>query len=156
MRKYLPVILVIVVLASAGAFILFNNNGKTSSKTSNGQSRGSASTTNQNPSQSSTTTSTQPANTTQTPTAAGTTTVVSISDFAFNPNQITIRKGSKVTWVNKDSMPHTVTSDAGSTTLASGTLQSGDSFSFTFNEAGAYNYHCTIHISMKGSVVVTD
>lgn len=80
---------------------------------------------------------------------------ISIKNFSFNPSTLTVKAGTKVTWVNNDSVPHTITSDTGSL-LNSPTLPSGQSFSFAFNSPGTANYHCNIHPNMKGAVVVTD
>lgn len=80
---------------------------------------------------------------------------VNISNFAFNPPTLIVKKGTKVTWVNNDSAPHTVTSDSGSL-LNSPTLALGQSFSFTFSNLGTFNYYCAIHPMMKGSVIVTN
>ncbi len=88
-----------------------------------------------------------------TPTPAPSSVTVSIKNFSFNPSTLTIKTGTKVTWVNNDSVPHTVTSDSGSL-LNSPTLSPGQSFSFTFISSGTINYHCNIHLMMKGSVVV--
>jgi plastocyanin len=78
---------------------------------------------------------------------------VEISGFAFNPGTLTINVGEQVTWTNKDSASHTVTSDSGSE-LASSTFGNGKTYSYTFNTAGTYNYHCSIHTSMKGTIIV--
>src|SRR3989442_756413 len=64
-------------------------------------------------------------------------------------------KGRKtVTWVNKDTVTHTVTSD-GSSLFDSGFMPTGATFQFTFTMAGTYPYYCTVHPFMKGTVVVT-
>lgn len=76
---------------------------------------------------------------------------IDIMDFAFNPDAITVSKGTTVTWTNKDSAPHTVTGTA----FTSETLSQGQSYSYTFNEAGTFEYHCNIHPSMLGKVIVT-
>ena len=76
---------------------------------------------------------------------------VSIKDFKFNPAAITITKGTKVTWVNEDSAPHTATSEG---SFDSGTLSKDQSFSDIFAEAGTFDYKCSIHPSMKGKVIV--
>ncbi|MFE0186784.1 cupredoxin family copper-binding protein [Streptomyces sp. NPDC059008] len=78
---------------------------------------------------------------------------VMIADFAFSPATLTVDKGTTVTWTNEDSAPHTVTSD-GSGPLNSPTLDTGGSYTFTFNSAGTYNYYCDIHPSMQGTVIV--
>lgn len=97
--------------------------------------------------ESSTTTSISSPTTTQ---AAGMT--VQISGFSFNPGTITVSKGTTVTWVNDDSATHTLVSDSG--VFSSGSLGKGDTFSRTFTEAGTFAYHCGVHPSMKGKVVV--
>jgi amicyanin len=83
------------------------------------------------------------------PTAAS----VSISGFAFGPATLTVKKGATVTWTNRDTAPHTVTSDSGSV-LGSDTLKTGQSYSATFTEAGTFSYHCAFHPMMKATIVV--
>jgi len=78
---------------------------------------------------------------------------VNIQNFAFIPSDITIKVGDTVTWNNIDSTPHTVTSDSG-TELNSQTIMIGNSYSHTFSTAGNYSYHCSIHKTMKGEVIV--
>ena len=80
---------------------------------------------------------------------------VTIADSAFSPSKIEVQTGTTVTWTNDDAVPHTVTStrsdDVDSATSGlfdSGTLQTGESFSYTFTKAGDYPYECTIHASM--------
>ncbi len=85
---------------------------------------------------------------------------VTIQGFAFNPASVTVPKGTTVTWTNQDSAPHTIVNDATSTIVlgklfSSNSLGMGQTFSFTFNDAGTYAYHCGIHPSMKGTVTVT-
>ena len=59
-----------------------------------------------------------------------------------------------MTWVNDDQAPHTATANDGA--FDSGTLQPGQSFSFTFTQPGTtYAYYCAIHPSMTGTVTVT-
>lgn len=79
---------------------------------------------------------------------------VSIANMAFSPSTITVKKGTAVTWTNNDSTTHNVT--AGNNGFSSGSLAPGKTFSFTFDKAGSFSYTCTIHPSMKGTVVVTD
>jgi len=76
---------------------------------------------------------------------------VEIKNFAFNPSEISIDKGTSVTWTNKDSVTHDITIDSG---LFDHDLNPGESFSFIFNEPGTYDYHCDIHPSMKGKIIV--
>ena len=76
----------------------------------------------------------------------------------FNPKDKTITVGTNITWINKDSYNHTVTSGTPGNPdgrFSSGTLGSGASYSHTFNTAGTFNYYCTIHQSMMtGSITV--
>jgi plastocyanin len=78
---------------------------------------------------------------------------VSIQDFFFDPDQMTVAPGTTVTWVNEAQTPHTTTADDG--TWDSGTLEQGDDFSFTFDEPGTYTYHCSIHPDMTASIKVS-
>jgi LPXTG-motif cell wall-anchored protein len=82
---------------------------------------------------------------------------VSIQDFFFDPDQLSVAPGTTVTWVNEGEAPHTVTSTDGKE-LDSGTLQPGDTYSFTFKDDDAgetYAYQCTIHPQMTASVTVS-
>jgi plastocyanin len=78
---------------------------------------------------------------------------ITITGMSF-PAYTTVKTGTTVTWVNKDAMAHTVTSDDG-TSFDSGSLNPGDSFSFVANTAGSFPYHCNFHANMKGTLVVT-
>lgn len=86
--------------------------------------------------------------------ATATSTVVAIENFAFSPAAITVKVGTKVTWTNKDSAPHTVTTDNG-VGPNSGNLAPGDTYSFTFDTAGTFAYHCSLHNSMTATIIVT-
>ncbi len=77
---------------------------------------------------------------------------VIIRNFAFNPPTLTVKAGTMVNWTNEDSEPHTVTSNTG--VFDSGTLSRGERFQYTFNQAGTYDYICTIHPYMNGRVIV--
>src|SRR5687768_13729114 len=77
---------------------------------------------------------------------------VDIADFTFGPNSVTITAGGTVTWTNNDSAPHTATGDGGS--FDTGTIDSGQSASITFDTPGTYSYICSIHPNMTGTVVV--
>lgn len=78
---------------------------------------------------------------------------VTIVDFAFQPATVTITAGEIVTWTNRGTVDHTVTSDDG-TTMVSGPLTPGSSFANLFGVPGTYRYHCAIHSQMHGAVVV--
>ena len=77
-----------------------------------------------------------------------------IQSFAFSPKRLQSRLGTEVKWTNEDAPGHTVLSDDG-TTIKSPTLNKGESFSMVFNTPGTYTYYCSIHPSMKGTIVVT-
>ena len=87
------------------------------------------------------------------PAAVPATISASIADFAFSPNQLTVKAGTKVMWTNSDAATHTVTSDDG--VFESGSLSSGKTFSFTFSAPGSFSYHCGPHPSMRATVTVT-
>ncbi|HEX6291134.1 MAG TPA: cupredoxin family copper-binding protein [Herpetosiphonaceae bacterium] len=75
---------------------------------------------------------------------------VDIVDFAYQPDSGVSSVGASVTWTNRGSFAHTVTFDSGA--ADSGTLTSGQSFTFKFPSAGRYSYHCAIHPAMTGYV----
>lgn len=79
---------------------------------------------------------------------------VEIINFAFRPASIRVKKGTKVTWVQRDSAPHTVTSTNPAGLFDSGTLSQNGRFEFTFDNLGAVEYYCAIHPNMKGKVTV--
>ncbi len=75
-----------------------------------------------------------------------------IVDLDFEPPRLTVAPGTVVTWTNRGQLPHTVTAVDGS--YDSGFLQAGDIFSMEFTEPGTYEYLCTLHPTMVGTVVV--
>ncbi len=77
---------------------------------------------------------------------------VSISNFAFSPAKLTVTTGTSVTWTNNDNVAHTVTSSTGA--FDSGSIAPGASFSHVFNATGTYDYNCSVHTYMKGTVTV--
>lgn len=74
-----------------------------------------------------------------------------IKDFKFVPAEIVVSKGTTITWRNQDSAPHTATS-AGN--FDSGRLGTGDEWNYKFENAGTFEYICTLHPYMKGKVIV--
>jgi plastocyanin len=78
---------------------------------------------------------------------------VRIADFAFTPDSRSAKVGDSVKWTNEDGATHTVTADDGA--FDSGNLAAGKAFSFTFDKAGTFAYHCNIHQSMTGTVTVS-
>jgi len=77
----------------------------------------------------------------------------SIADFAFDPMTLSVTKGTTVTWTNSDGAGHTVTADDGSFNGA--TAGGGGTFSHLFTTTGTFAYHCAIHPSMTGTVIVS-
>jgi len=78
---------------------------------------------------------------------------VSIENFAFGPDDISISVGDTITWTNDEAgVGHTTASDDG--IWASDLLNPGDTFEQTFNEAGTFTYFCSIHPSMTATITV--
>jgi plastocyanin len=78
---------------------------------------------------------------------------VKIVDFAFKPGTITIAKGTRVRWTNRGNSNHTTTSNRG--VWDSGVLAPGATFSRVFKRVGTFRYHCSIHSTMHGKIIVT-
>lgn len=83
---------------------------------------------------------------------------VSIVDFAFSPKKMVVKKGTTVTWTNKDSARHDINPDEdyGDAFKPSELLAKGDKYSFTFDTVGTYAYHCSPHPYMKATIEVTE
>jgi amicyanin len=80
---------------------------------------------------------------------------VAIVDFGYAPATITVPPGTKVTWTNTGEQPHTVTAlSTDPASFDSGVLNHGQTFSFTFEKPGTYDYVCTLHPFMTGKVIV--
>ena len=77
---------------------------------------------------------------------------VMIDNFTFNPPRLTVKAGTTVTWNNEDDIPHTVAASAKA--FKSKALDTGDKFSFTFATPGQYEYFCSLHPHMTGTIVV--
>jgi len=77
---------------------------------------------------------------------------VEIDNFAFSPARITVKAGTTVAWLNADDTPHRVASS--SKLFKSKVLDTDGSFSFTFTTPGMYEYFCSLHPYMTGTVVV--
>jgi len=78
---------------------------------------------------------------------------VTIRNFTFQPSSLTIKRGTTVTWVNEDSVAHTVTSDD-SRFPSSGNLNKAETYQFQFNSPGSFDYHCSPHPFMKAKINV--
>jgi len=122
----------LVVLVGLGYLVFHNSNKNTPSNTS---------TTSNSTSQSS---SNEP--------ASGT---INIRNMMFTPSQIAIKKGGTVTWTNNDTTTHTVIDDLQNVGGPhSGNIEPGATYSFKFESTGSFQYHCSIHPSMRGTIVV--
>ena len=137
MKTVIAVIVVLVVLGGGYALIKNNDNNSKSNSSSTMNMSSSSNSSNE----SSKTVATN---------------LVKISDFAFSPADITVKKGTTVTWTNEDNVVHTVTETDGRTGPQSDDLQKGDTYTFTFNDMGTFKYHCSHHSSMTGTVTVTE
>ncbi len=93
---------------------------------------------------------TQPASQQKAPQAQQKTIDVAIQDFSFKSSTVTINSGDSIRWTNKDSASHTATGQGFDT----GTLSNGQSKTIVFNEPGAYQYTCSFHPGMRGTIVV--
>jgi plastocyanin len=78
---------------------------------------------------------------------------VSISNFSFQPGLLAVKAGAKVTWTNRDTTPHTITSTDKRFVSSSG-LDTNDQYSYVFDKPGTYDYFCSLHPMMVGKVTV--
>jgi plastocyanin len=78
---------------------------------------------------------------------------IEIKDFAFNPQNITVKSGEKITWINRDEEPHTVVS-VGKKFQRSPGLDTDQEFSIIAGAPGTYEYFCSVHPKMTGTIVV--
>lgn len=85
--------------------------------------------------------------------AAGTA-QVTIDNFTFSPAELTVAAGTRVTWTNRDDIPHTVVDRDNPRTMKSPPLDTDDSFTFAFERPGTFHYFCSLHPHMQGAVVV--
>ena len=79
-------------------------------------------------------------------------TEVRVDNFTFTPETLTVPVNITVTWVNKDDVPHVITSNDG--LFNSKALDTDDSYSYIFTKAGTYSYYCSVHPKMVGKIVV--
>jgi len=77
---------------------------------------------------------------------------VKIDNFTFAPQSVTVKAGTTVTWLNEDDIPHTVA--ATGKAFKSKVLDTDDKYTFTFTAAGTYEYFCSLHPHMTGTIVV--
>jgi plastocyanin len=81
------------------------------------------------------------------------TATVTIDNFSFSPETLTIKPGTTVTFVNHDDIPHSIV--AVDKAFRSRALDTDDSYEFTFTTAGDFDYFCGLHPHMKAKIVVT-
>jgi len=137
MRKWIIAVVAIVIVA-VGGYLLLHGNDNSNTQTSLG-------------------TTANPDNSTPNKTSSSTNTnSVTIADFAFSPNDITVKKGMTVTWTNKDTTAHTITESDGQTGPESGQVAPGATYSFTYASTGTFKYRCSIHPMMTGQVTVVE
>jgi plastocyanin len=79
---------------------------------------------------------------------------VVIDNFTFQPPRLTVKSGTKVTWVNRDDVPHTATSTAKPKRFDSGTLDTDQRFTHVFDKPGTYKYFCAVHPHMTATIIV--
>lgn len=146
-RRLVAALAIIILLAIAGgAYVIAKNQPATSNQTTSGTN----SMSNNMPTNSTGNSSNSGS---ETPSASD---KVSIKNFAFSPANITITKGTTVTWTNNDTTVHTIVETDGKNGPNSNSVNPGDSYTFTFSQAGTYKYHCSIHPEMTGTVTVTE
>jgi plastocyanin len=136
-RSSLIAIIIVIIFIAAGALALTHKSNTNNPSMNTSQSSANNNSTNSN-------SSNQP--------ATGT---IDIKNMMFTPSQITVAKGGTVTWTNNDNTTHTVVDDLSNVGGPhSGDIAPGSSYSFTFTKTGSFQYHCTIHPSMRGTIVV--
>jgi plastocyanin len=79
---------------------------------------------------------------------------VTIDNFAFQPAELTVSVGTRVTWVNRDDVPHTATDTARQRRFDSGTLDTDGRYTHVFSQPGTYEYFCAVHPHMTGRIIV--
>jgi amicyanin len=79
---------------------------------------------------------------------------VHIDNFTFTPQEITVTRGTTLTWVNDDDIPHAIA--ATGQAFRSKAMDTEQKFSFTFTEPGTYDYFCSLHPHMQGKVIVKE
>jgi plastocyanin len=88
------------------------------------------------------------------PAARAATHEVTMSNYAFGPTQLTVHVGDAVTWTNRDTAPHDVTTTTAPVAIHSPTLTTGKSWTYVFAAPGTYRYICSIHPDMLAAVTV--
>lgn len=149
--KVLIGIVAVAVVLGVGGFIVMNKDDSESSQSTN------------SPSQSQQTENMPDMNTSSTEqstadgSAAKETSNIVMSNLAFSPSKITVKKGTTVTWTNNDDVQHDINPDEPTQEFKKSALfGKGGTYSVKFDTAGTYSYHCTPHPFMKGTIEVTE
>ena len=79
---------------------------------------------------------------------------ITIENFKFLPETLTVAPGTAVTWTSKDEEPHNIVNIDQPRRFRSQAIEEGDKFTFVVNEPGTYKYLCAVHPHMEGTVVV--
>ena len=77
---------------------------------------------------------------------------VKIDNFTFAPTKLVVRKGTQITWINRDDIPHTVVEN--NRLFKSHVLDTGEKFTFTPTQTGTFTYYCSIHPKMTAQIIV--
>src|SRR5260370_41707437 len=79
---------------------------------------------------------------------------ITIDNFSFDPPELTVPVGTRVTWVNHDDVPHTATHTTKPRAFDSGTLDTDQKYSFEFKTAGVSEDFCSVHPKIVGRITV--
>ena len=78
--------------------------------------------------------------------------VIVMEGVQYMPAALTVRRGDRITWMNKDLFPHTATAPSGA--FDSKSIAAGASWSFVASKAGTFEYSCAFHPTMKATLTV--
>jgi plastocyanin len=145
MKTIISIIVVLLLAGGVAGFVIANNKDAKPSGNNTSQT------------DTSNDTETTGSDTTQPTEQAVRANSVEISGSAYSPAKITVKKGTTVTWTNRDSLQHDISPDNPSDEFKqSELLNRGETYSVTFNTVGTFTYHCTPHPFMMGSVEVVE
>ena len=132
-KGLLALIIIIIIIIVAGVYLYYaqssNRNVQTGINNSTNQSMGNNS-----------------SNVTSNPN------MISIQNTTFSPNNLTVRSGTNVQWINNDNKQHQIVSDSGA--FQSPILNPGDSYNFYFAKSGIYGYHDALNSTITGTITV--
>lgn len=80
--------------------------------------------------------------------------IIDVKDFSFNPAEVVLYAGQSVKWINRDDATHQVYGNSkNAENIRSQEMKLGSYYVYNFEKAGTYEYHCTFHPSMKGTII---